>query len=104
MAKIIGLLWVIGAIINPTVTKVLLGKSVDLIHSLFGVVLHHINTIQQDYIMKEFKVTFSDIVFFTTIIEAESEDEAYRKFLDGEFGDIEEIDREYDRYIKTEEV
>lgn len=46
MSKIIGLLWVIGAIINPTVTKVLLGKSVDLIHSLFGVVLHHINTIQ----------------------------------------------------------
>ena len=46
MAKIVGLLYLIGAIINPTATKVLVGKSVDLIHSLFGVVMHHINTIQ----------------------------------------------------------
>jgi hypothetical protein len=46
MVKIIGLLWVGGAIVNPQATKVLMGKSVDLIHSLFGVVLHHIVSLQ----------------------------------------------------------
>lgn len=46
MGKIIAAVYLIGAVINPGATKILLGKSVDLIHSLFGVVLHHINTIQ----------------------------------------------------------
>ena len=54
--------------------------------------------------MKEFKVTFSEIVYFTTIIEADNADEAYEKFMDGDFGDCEEIDREYDDYHGTEEV
>ena len=45
--------------------------------------------------MKEFKVTFSEIVYFTTIIEADSIDDAEEKFMDGDFGDCEEIDREF---------
>ena len=46
--------------------------------------------------MKEFKVTFREIVYFTTIIEAEPEDEAKEYFMNGDFGDCEEIDRDYD--------
>lgn len=44
--RIVFALYLIGSIVNPTVTKTLLEKSVDTIHSLFGVLLHHINTIQ----------------------------------------------------------
>jgi len=46
MAKVVGLLYLIGSVINPQATKVLVGKSIDLIHSLFGVLMHQIATIQ----------------------------------------------------------
>ena len=45
MYKIVGLIWVGGAIVNPAGTKVLLGKSVDFIHALFNVVIHYMNTV-----------------------------------------------------------
>lgn len=45
MSKIVALVWIGGAIVNPTGTKILLGKSVDLIHNLFGVIMHHISTV-----------------------------------------------------------
>ena len=53
--------------------------------------------------MKEFKVTFSETVYFTTIIEAESEEYARIEFLEGNFGDCEEIDREYNDLLEVEE-
>ena len=45
MSKVVALIWVGGAIVNPAGTKVLLGKSIDLIHNLFGVVLHHVSQV-----------------------------------------------------------
>ena len=46
--------------------------------------------------MKEFIIEFTEIVTYTTIIEAESIDDAKDKFMDGEFNDIDEVYREFD--------
>ena len=54
--------------------------------------------------MKEFKITFSEKVYFTTIVEANNLEEAEEQFMDGNFGDCEEIDRDYDDIIAIEEV
>jgi hypothetical protein len=54
--------------------------------------------------MKEFKVTFSETVFFTTIVEAETLEEARIEFMEGNFGDCEEIDREFGDIDEIEEV
>ena len=45
MSKVVALIWVGGSIVNPAGTKVLLGKSIDLIHNLFSVVLHHVSQV-----------------------------------------------------------
>ena len=45
MSKVVALIWVGGAIVNPSGTKVLFGKSIDLIHNLFGVLMHHISQV-----------------------------------------------------------
>lgn len=54
--------------------------------------------------MKEFKVTFSETVYFTTIVQAETLEEARLEFMEGNFGDIEEIDREFGYIDDVEEV
>ena len=53
--------------------------------------------------MKEFKVTFSETVYYTTTVEAESEEYARIEFMEGNFGDCEEIDRDYNEFIDVEE-
>jgi len=53
--------------------------------------------------MKEFKVTFSETVYFTTIIEADSIEDARETFMNGDFGDCEEIDRDYNDILEIEE-
>jgi hypothetical protein len=45
--------------------------------------------------MKEFKITFRETVYFTTIIEAESEEKARDIFDFGDWNDCEEVDREF---------
>jgi hypothetical protein len=45
--------------------------------------------------MKEFKVTFTETVYFTTIVEAETLEAAHIEFMEGNFGDCEETDREF---------
>ena len=45
MSKVILAVYLVGSVVNPTSTKILLNKSVDLIHNLFGVVVHHLNAV-----------------------------------------------------------
>lgn len=45
MSKVILTVYLVGSVVNPSSTKFLLNKSVDLIHNLFGVVMHHLNTV-----------------------------------------------------------
>ena len=45
--------------------------------------------------MKEFEIEFSETIWFKTIIEAETIEEARKLFLDGEFYDCEEVGREF---------
>lgn len=46
MSKIFALACIIGSVFNPTQTKVLLAKAVDIVHGLSAVVTHYVNIAQ----------------------------------------------------------
>ena len=46
--------------------------------------------------MKDYVIEFSEKVYFRTVIQAESEEQARELFLSGEWNDCEEFDREFD--------
>lgn len=46
MSKVFALACVIGSVFNPTQTKVLLSKAVDIVHGLSGVITHYVNIAQ----------------------------------------------------------
>lgn len=54
--------------------------------------------------MKEFKIEFIETVTYTTIVEAEDIDGAREAFMNGDFGDCEEIDRDYYELTGIDEV
>ena len=54
--------------------------------------------------MKEYVIRFSEIVYYDTVIEAESIDEVYEIFMNGEWNDINEYDRSYNELIDIKEV
>ena len=45
MIKIIGFGYIVGAIFDPLLTKKLVSQSIDVIHNLFQVIIHHAATI-----------------------------------------------------------
>lgn len=53
--------------------------------------------------MKEFKVTFTETVTYTTIIEAFDINDANDKFMNGDFNDCDELDRSFDEVISIVE-